>query len=311
MKILIVASHNTGHFSPFVLEQAESLKNEGVTVVLFGIEGKGGWGYLKCRNRLLETIKKENPDIIHAHYGLSGLLANTQLRIKVITTYHGSDIHSGGLVLTLTKLCMRLSAYNIFVGESLFNIAKYKKENYIIQSCGLNLNVIHPIDRIEARVKMGLEKDKKYALFSGAFENKIKNFHLAKQSIDMVEDCELIELKGYSREEVNLLINAANLQLTTSINESGPLIVKEAMACNIPIVSTDVGDVRWVIGNTDGCFICLHSTTDCAEQIRKAINFSVTNKRTKGRERIIKLNLSQENVAKRILGIYHKIISGN
>lgn len=115
MKVLIVASHNCGKYSPFVSEQAESTKKKNIQVDYFPVKGKGVFGYLKNRKELLKKIEKYHPDIIHAHYGLSGLLANLQREVPVVTTFHGSDIHSGGIWLLLSKICMYLSAFNIFV----------------------------------------------------------------------------------------------------------------------------------------------------------------------------------------------------
>ena len=75
MKILIVASYNKGRFAPFIVEQAEALINMGCEVDYFGLRGKGLCGYLKNLPSLKRRIKEFQPDVIHAHYGLSGLLA--------------------------------------------------------------------------------------------------------------------------------------------------------------------------------------------------------------------------------------------
>lgn len=309
MKVLIVASYNSDKFSPFVLEQANAILSSGVDVVFYGFKGKGFAGYIRARKGMMEMINREKPDIIHAHYGLSGLLANMQRKVPVITTYHGSDIHSRGWLLWFSKLCMRLSAYNIFVGQSLLDIAKYKGKNYIVQSCGLNLPEIIPIDRNDARKELGLDQDKIYILFSGSFGNSVKNYQLAKESTDLITNCELIELKNYTRKEVCLLMNAVNLQLTTSLRESGPLVVKEAMACDTSVVTTDVGDVRWVIGGTEGCYITSYNPEECAGAIRKAIEFSGAKGRTNGRERIIEIGLDNSLIAKKLIDIYTTILN--
>lgn len=308
MNVLIVASCNAERFSPFVLEQAASLSNAGAMVDFFGIKGKGVKGYLSNRKYLLAKIREFKPDLIHAHYGLSGLLANMQRDVPVITTYHGSDIHSGGVLLLLSKICMRLSAHNIFVGTSLLDQAKYRGKKYTIQSCGLLLSDIYPVDMLQARSELGLRKDKIYILFSGSFSNPVKNYELAKLSVELAGGCELIELAGYTKKQVALLMNACNLQLTTSLKESGPLVVKEAMACNRPIVTTDVGDVRWIVGNTKGCYITSFDPQECAERISQAIAFSQNEKHTNGRDRIISLGLDSKAVADKIMGIYNDVI---
>jgi teichuronic acid biosynthesis glycosyltransferase TuaC len=100
MKVLIVASYNYGKYSPFVSEQA----GLNIQIDYFPVKGKGVFGYLKNRKGLLFKIEEYHPDIIHAHYGLSGLLANLQREVPVVTTFHGSDIHSGGIWLLLSKM---------------------------------------------------------------------------------------------------------------------------------------------------------------------------------------------------------------
>ena len=305
MKILIVANYNPGHFSPFIVEQMQALRLQGVRVDTYGIVGKGLLGYLRNITGMKRKIGEFQPDLIHAHYGLSGLCANLQRQVPVVTTYHGSDIHSGGWVLKFSQLAMRLSAYNIFVSKKMLEMSGYKKPNACVQSCGLDLNVIQEIDREEARKELGLSSDEKIGLFSGSFDNYIKNYPLAKAAVEQLDNVLLMELKGYSRRGVNLLMNAVDFQLTTSFRESGPLVVKEAMACGTPVVSVDVGDVREITGETEGCYIAERNPDDIADKIRIALAFKG---KTQGRQRIIDLGLSNDLVAKRLIEIYQQVL---
>lgn len=304
MKVLIVANYNPGYFAPFILEQVTALRNEGITVETYGIVGKGFLGYLGNVCGIRQKIRKCQPDVVHAHYGLSGLCANLQRKVPVVTTYHGSDIHSGGWVLKLSQIAMRLSVYNIFVSKKILALSGYKKGNACVLSCGIDLNTIQELPKVVARKKLGLEINKKIGLFSGAFDNYIKNYPLAKAAIEKMKDVELIEMKGYSREEVNLLMNACDFQITTSFRESGPLVVKEAMACGTPVVSVDVGDVKEVMGDTDGCYIAKRNPTDIANKIKMALAFKG---KTNGRQRIIDLGLTNDLVTKRLITIYKAV----
>ena len=305
MKVLIVANYNTGYFSPFVIEQMAALQNEGVQVDTYGIEGKGYIGYLRNVRNICRRIRDFQPDLIHAHYGLSGLCANLQRKVTVVTTFHGSDVHSGGRVLELSQMAMRLSAYNIFVSKKMLEMSGYKKSNACVLSCGIDLNTIHQVPKDMAREQLGWDKELDIGLFSGAFDNDIKNYPLAKAAVDKLGDVKLIELKGYSREEVNLLMNAADCLLMTSHREGSPQVIKEAMACGTPIVSVDVGDVREVIGDTAGCYIAERNPDDIAAKIEMALAF---NSKTKGRQRIIDLGLSNDLVAKKLISIYHNVL---
>ena len=154
------------------------------------------------------------------------------------------------------------------------------------------------------RLHIGLGR---FVLFSGSFTNEVKNPALAKEAMEQIADAELVELRGYSREEVNLLMNAADCLLLTSHREGSPQVIKEAMACGTPIVSVDVGDVKDVISGTEGCYIADRNPDDIAEKIRMALAFKG---KTNGRQRIIDLGLSNELVAKRLLGIYHQVLNG-
>ena len=122
MKILIVASDKGGHFAPFIEEQIAALQEIGVQVVRYAVTGKGILGYLRELPALKQMIRAEQPDIVHAHFGLSGVLANLQRRVPVVTTYHGSDINVPK-ILRFSKIAMRLSAWNIFVSQRNVDIA--------------------------------------------------------------------------------------------------------------------------------------------------------------------------------------------
>ena len=116
MKLLVIASDKGEHFAPFIEEQITALQQNGVEIVRYGVTGKGIIGYLRELPALRRVIRAERPDIIHAHYGLCGLLANLQRRIPVVTTYHGSDINNPS-IRRFSKIAMRLSAHNIFVSK--------------------------------------------------------------------------------------------------------------------------------------------------------------------------------------------------
>jgi len=305
MRILVVASHNKGRFAPFILEQAEALKHNGCEILFFGLQGKGIKGYLKNLSALKREIKNFGPDVIHAHYGLSGLLANLQRMVPVVTTYHGSDINERK-VLRFSKMAMRLSAWNIFVSTKTLEIAKPKKK-YSLIPCGIDLSDLQLTEKSTARQKMHLFIEKKYILFAGAFDNKVKNALLAKEAVAQLNDenVELLELKGYSRDEVTLLMCAADVFLMTSFTEGSPQVVKEALACGCPIVSVDVGDVKERIEGVDGCYVAItRNPQELAGLLQKASQFEG---KTKGRERIVADGLDNNIVAKRIMGMYYKI----
>ena len=142
-------------------------------------------------------------------------------------------------------------------------------------------------------------------IYLTGYENERKNYALAKKAIALLTkyDVNLIELKGYKRDEVNQLLNACDLALLPSKSEGSPQFIKEAMACNCPIISTDVGDVKDVIKNTKGCYITSYIPADVANKIKMALNFG---KRTEGRGQIE--HLDNRLIAARIVDVYKKIL---
>ena len=319
MKILIIASDKGGHFAPFIEEQIAALQEIGVQVVRYAVTGKGILGYLHELPALKRMIHAEQPDIVHAHFGLSGLLANLQRRVPVVTTYHGSDINLPK-VLRLSKIAMRLSAWNIFVSQRNMDIAsrlspfasRLKKRSTLIP-CGINLTDDQLTSREAARKALGIGLDEKIILFAGAFDNAVKDAPLARQTVELASSLSplasrpvLQELRGFSRAEVNCWMCAANALLMTSKTEGSPQVVKEAMACGCPIVSVDVGDVAERTEGVEGCYVVpTRDPQDIAAALQKAIAYEG---KTNGREKIIEMGLSNEQVAKLLVKIYQDIL---
>lgn len=304
MKILILCSENSGKIAPFILEQVYALNKKGVETDYFTIKQKGLAGYLRSRKSLLEKIQEYKPNLIHAHFGLSGLLANLQRKVPVITTYHGSDINVNQ-VFRFSKWSIRLSAFNIFVSKKNFEKAKPKSNSATIP-CGIDADLFAPIDRSKARQELGFSENEKLVLFAGAFDNKVKNGILAQSAVSQMNDVRLIELRGFKRDDVAKLMNAVDACLMTSHTEGSPQFIKEAMACNCPIVSVDVGDVKDVISGVENCYLAEYDADDIAEKLKLVLD---KNQRTNGREKLLKMGLDGESVAKRIIEIYEKVLS--
>ncbi|MDR3704393.1 MAG: glycosyltransferase [Paludibacteraceae bacterium] len=301
MKVLVVCSYNAGSIAPFIVEQAEALIDRGFEIDYFTIQKKGITGYLLSRKKLLQKINSYTPDIIHAHYGLSGLLANLQHKVPVVTTYHGSDINNPKARF-FSFIAIKLSKFNIFVSQKLIDIAK-PKGKYTYLPCGIDLSLFQPKSKMEARKKLNLDVQKKYILFSGTFSNTVKNYPLAKQAVETLQAVELLELNRYARWQVALLMNAVDVVLMTSFTEGSPQFIKEAMACNCPIVSTDVGDVKEVIGSTTGCYITSFDATDVTDKLRQALVF---NSRTSGRSEVLRFD--NKLIVEKIIEVYNQVL---
>ena len=318
MKLLVIASDKGEHFAPFIEEQIAALEACGVLIIRYGVTGKGIIGYLRELPALRRLIRAERPDIIHAHYGLCGLLANLQRLIPVVTTYHGSDINVPS-ILRISKIAMRLSAHNIFVSARsmaiafrLSPLASRLKKRSVLLPCGVNLTDDQLLSRSEARKALGIAEQEKIVLFAGAFDNAVKDAPLAQEAVSFASRLSpfasnliLQELRGFTRAEVNCWMCAANVLLMTSKTEGSPQVIKEAMACGCPIVSVDVGDVAERTSGVEGCYVVpSRDPRNIAQALLQAIAFEG---KTNGREKIIEMGLSNEQVAKRLVEIYESV----
>lgn len=301
LRALVVCSANSGKVVPYIAEQLDAIQKQGLVVDYFLVKEKGLLGYLKARNSLMTKICEYKPDIIHAHYGLCGLLANLQGKVPVVTTYHGSDINNPR-VRIFSKLSIKLSKYNIFVAQKLIELAKAKR-NYMLLPCGVDLDLFRLQDKEECRKILGLDLDKQYILFSGSFTNAVKNYPLAKSAVEMLGNVELLELKGYTREQVACLMNAVDAVLMCSFSEGSPQFIKEAMACNCSIISTNVGDVVQHIDGLSGCFLVDATAESISQGIKQVLAFNL---RTKGRERL--LEYDNKIIARKIIAIYNTVL---
>lgn len=308
MKVLYVVSGNKKDLSPFFLSQYNSLKPYLAKTNVYPIKGNGILGYLKNLSALRNKIRNFKPDLIHAHYGFSGLLSSLQLSVPVVTTFHGSDINNK-INMKWSFLASILSKRNIFVNPMLLEKIKVVAKKSEIIPCGVNMSNFSPKNKSIARSKLGLKENMNYVLFSSSFNNPVKNYPLAKEAINKLNGgIKLIELKNYKVSEVNLLMNAVDLLLVTSTSETGPLVVKEAMSCNCPVVCTDVGDVKWIFGDLPGHFITSFDSNDIADKVSYALDFSKNQISTNGRNRIIDLGLDSETIANKIYTLYKSIL---
>ena len=307
MKILIVANFNDGVFSPFVIEQTEALKKEGCVIDFYGIVGKGFMGYYSNRGAFLKKIDEFKPDLIHAHYGLSGLLAVLQNKVPVVITFHNGETHTfvGNL---LSSIAAQRAKHVVYVAEHIRRLCYLKAKNYTIIPCGINLSDCNITPFEEARKALGFEPDKKYILFGGAFDNLRKNFPLLKEAISRLPNKDQIvclEMKGLSRAECTLKMCGCDMFALPTKSEGSPQALKESMACNCPIVATDVADIKHLLGDIEGHYICNFDPDVVAKQTAKALAFG---KRTNGRQRVIELGLTNDLVAKKLVVIYKNVL---
>jgi teichuronic acid biosynthesis glycosyltransferase TuaC len=312
MRVLFVRSSNHG-IDPISTRQGESLSKLGIEVDYFNIIGRRLWGYLRNVTKLRSYIKNTKPDIIHAHYSLSGFISKMTLTgVPVGVSLMGSDINDAHFILgrTIRIFCKYLWNFTIVKSNELKNKLNVS-QSFLIPN-GVNIGDFIQYDKKSSLDNLGWDDNKIHIIFGADPKRIEKNYSLAEKAVTIFK-------KNFMNTEIHFLMNidiykmpyyynAANLLLLTSLTEGSPNVIKEAMACNCPIVTTDVGDVAWVLGNVDGCYIADFDPGDIASKIKMAYEFSLNRTHTKGRERIIELGLDSEIIAKKILDIYKQIL---
>ena len=321
MKILEVSRYNENfadHQLPFVTEQGESLRKAGCQVDYFLIRGN----YVKAVGALKAKIREFKPDIVHAHYGLSAIVAELQNEVPVVTTFHNGETYRWYINLLTSFFSLR-AKHVIYVAQHIYDLVFFKAKNYSIIPCGVSLEDCFLMDKAEARKQLGWDAKKKYVMFGGAFDNLRKNYPLLREAVDLIEEnnenIEIVEMRGLSREECVLRMNACDVFALPTKNEGSPQALKEAMACNCPIVATDVADIKHLLGDLPGHYVlpnkkgnCAwwkgdeHSAEELAELLKQALSFEG---RTEGRKRIVELGYTNELVAKQIIKIYREILN--
>lgn len=317
MKVLFVLGKKKDYdVSPFIISQGKSLQNNNVEVDYFIYKGTGIINYLKAIYFLRRKVKHNNYDIIHANYSYSGwVTVLTFPRAPIIVSLMGSDTYGsvnwnckrtirGYFDILLTQLIQPFVSYIIVKSRNLSKYIYLRNKCKIIPN-GVDFNKFREIDKNSCRRKLSLPLNKRLILFLGNKDDPRKNFYLLKKSISMLNDFSFELLTPYPTKSdlIPFYLNAADVLVMTSYLEGSPNVIKEAMACNLPIVSTDVGDVKEVIGNTEGCYICSYNPIDVAEKIKMALNFG---KRTNGRENIRHLEINI--IAKGVINIYKKVL---
>ena len=330
MKILEVSRYKSNfedHQLPFVTEQGESLRALGCDVEYFLVRGN----YLCAVKALKQKIREYKPDIVHVHFGLSAITAELQSLVPVVTTFHNGETLNWHVNL-LTSLFSLRAKHVVYVAQHIYDLVYFKAKKYSIIPCGVNMDDCHIIDQTVARKQLGYEDGVKYILFGGGFDNLRKNYTILRDAVERIEQAPWVpveggercgnivclEMKGLSRSECVLRMNACDLFALPSHSEGSPQALKEAMACNCPILATDIADASTLLGNLPGHYILrnpskTHERWDADE---KSLDEMVTllkealvyNQRTNGRQRILDMGLSNEQVAERLMAIYKQLV---
>jgi len=301
------------HKGTFIKSQVDSLIASAIEVEV--IHPRPGPVPLRYATAALQVFLKTltgRYNIVHGHYGLWCLAARLQWRTPVVASYLGADLlgeptangsfsKKGTLVVQLSRwLCDVVDA--VVVKSEEMKGATLRDEVFVIPN-GVDFELFRPIARAEARAALNWDQDRYYVLFGNDPCRIEKNFPLAQAAVERLGargiTAELVVASGLQQTQVVQYINASNALILSSIHEGSPNIVKETMACNVPVVSTDVGDVAQVIGRTKGCKVCRADPDALATALEEAL---LHRGPTTGRTDIEHLECSI--VAKQVIAVY-------
>ena len=280
MRILAVTNMYPSAARPsggvFVQEQVKGLRAIGLEVRVLFIDRKreGAFEYYRMRSRIVAAITEFNPDVIHVMYGgvMADQIVSRHRFLPVIVTFHGSDLLGESLSGWARKVisrygvhCSRRAAKAAdgvvvvarHLAKALRNVVGPEKVRVI--PCGIDLERFKPMDGLACKQQLGWDLRSFHVLFASNNGDPVKRRWLAKAAVERMNhgdgEVQLHYMTGISNAEVPLWLNAGDALLLTSLHEGSPTIVKEALACGLPVVSVDVGDVAERIEGIEGCYL--------------------------------------------------------
>lgn len=305
------------HAGTFIQSQVASLIEEGVEVeVIHPRPGPMPLRYAYAVWQVFRKTLRGQFDIVHGHYGLWCLVCCMQWTTPVVASFLGSDLLGSPaemgsankkdmLVVHISRWLSRHVSAVIVKSQEMKQSAG-RLDSYVIPN-GVDFDLFRPQARSEARKALGWKPEQAYVLFANDPGIPRKNYALAQAAVERLKDrgieVELVVANGLPQATVVQYINASNVLILPSLSEGSPNIVKETMACNVPVVATNVGDVVDVIGKTKGCAVCPFDADALANALAEAIEHTEP---TTGRADIQHLDLHL--VAQRVIGVYRQVI---
>lgn len=308
-------------YGSFVKDEVDALRAGGLDVDVYFVNGRvSKLNYMEMPFGFWGRLYNRRYDIVHVHHSYCGFTAMLQRRVPVVWTFHEGEISddattarrdAGTKKLAYSKRFKRFVAQKV---NAVIIVADHfrgplGRPDAITIPAGIDTDLFTPSDRGAAREALGLDAEKRYVLFPSTPARVEKRYDLARAAVgrcrDRYPNIELIALDNVPHERVPMYMNASDLMLMTSAFEASPVTVREALACNVPVVSTAVGDVEDVLSGIDGCHV-VDAAADAgtiADAVDKVLGSGA---RVDARERILEYSLP--NVAARVRSVYEDVI---
>jgi glycosyltransferase involved in cell wall biosynthesis len=321
IRVLMVTSdwlwNSWGGSAVFIARQAEFLRREGVDVDLFPFRGaRDPRNYLAAWREVSRRVERGGYDLIHAQFGQSGLTALPK-RLPLVVTYRGDDLEgiigengryipTGWVLRSLSQMVARQADAAIVVSDHMRRYLPRSVQAHVMPS-GIDLDLFRPEPRDAVRLRLGLPLEPKLILFVGNPRLARKRYELAEAAVDLVNRTIPSRLMlGWEmpHRQIADLMNASDALVVTSMQEGSPNSVKEALACNLPVVSVQVGDVPARLGGISGCELCPDERVETiAAGLERALQ---RGGRVEGRSAV--RHLDERLLTQRLIGVYRSVL---
>ena len=308
LKVLWVARGNgRGAFKAVVKNQFDSLA--GIDKIQFfslALEGKGIGLYLKNFFRIRSAVKKNQIDIIHAHYSFTAFICALTFSAPIVVSLMGSDVIASKWRRRIIVLFSRLFWKKVIVKTEQMKILIGIEEAEVLPN-GVDMEFYCPLDSDKAKERLGWSHLNFHIVFPSDKFRLEKNFKLLSEAVSFLSRpmVEVHEMKGMDKSEVRDFYAAADVVVMTSLREGSPNAIKEALSMNKCVISTPVGDVEELIQGVQGAWIVPFDHEELAECI--SIVMTMTNPKSDGRKAMVRL--SAPKIATRLETIYSLSLS--
>lgn len=307
------------HYGPFVASQARSLEARGIAVDVLVIRGYASRrAYAVARPRLLRLVRETAPQIIHVHTGHAAVVSLLRLGQPKVISFVGGDLlghpdeqgvtRKSRIEATVFRRLAHFADATITKSDEMERTLprRLRTRNSVIPN-GVDLDFFRPRDRIAARTTLGWSQDDQVALFLGDPDDPRKNVALARQALTLLTErgrrVRLHVAWGALPQDVPTLMAASDALILSSLSEGSPNVVKEAMACALPVVATPVGDVPERLRGVEGCFVVDAQPTAFAGALECALRLTGA---PAARDAVLDLGL--DAVAERVERVYSTVI---